>query len=35
MQTFLLICDLKDEQEAIQAYVECHKAVAPEIIESI
>jgi L-rhamnose mutarotase len=35
MQTFLLICDLKDEPEAIQAYVECHKAVAPEIIESI
>ena len=35
MQTFLLICDLKDEPEAIQAYVDCHKAVAPEIIESI
>lgn len=34
-QTFLLICDLKDEEEAIHAYVECHKAVAPEIIESI
>ena len=35
MQTFLLICDLKDESEAIQAYVDCHKAVAPEILESI
>ena len=35
MQTFLLICDLKDEPEAIQAYVDCHKAVAPEILESI
>jgi L-rhamnose mutarotase len=35
MQTFLLICDLKDETEAIQAYVDCHKAVAPEILESI
>lgn len=34
-QTFVLICDLKNEEEAIQAYVECHKAVAPEIIESI
>lgn len=34
-QTFVLICDLKDEEEAIQAYVACHKAVAPEIIESI
>ncbi|GAA0881227.1 hypothetical protein GCM10009119_41970 [Algoriphagus jejuensis] len=35
MQTFVLICDLKDEPEAIQAYVECHQAVSPEIIESI
>lgn len=35
MQTYLLICDLKDEPEAIQAYVDCHKVVAPEIIESI
>lgn len=35
MQTFLLICDLKDEPEAIQAYVDCHEAVAPEILESI
>jgi L-rhamnose mutarotase len=35
MQTFLLICDLKDEPEAIQAYVECHKNVSPEIIQSI
>lgn len=35
MQRFLLICDLKDEPEAIQAYVECHQAVDPEILESI
>lgn len=35
MQTFLLICDLKEEPEAIQAYIDCHKAVAPEILESI
>lgn len=35
MQTFLLICDLKDEPEAIQAYVDCHKAVSPAILESI
>lgn len=35
MQTFVLICDLKDEPEAIQAYVECHKSVSTEIIESI
>lgn len=35
MQTFLLICDLKDEPEAIQAYVDCHKAVDPAILESI
>ncbi|RAI83660.1 L-rhamnose mutarotase [Algoriphagus yeomjeoni] len=34
-QTFILICDLRDDEEAIQAYVECHKAVAPEILESI
>lgn len=35
MQTYLLVCDLKDEPEAIQAYVDCHKSVSPEIIESI
>lgn len=35
MQTFLLICDLKDEPEAIKAYVECHKSVSPAILESI
>lgn len=35
MQTYLLICDLKDEPEAIQAYVECHKAVSEDIIKSI
>lgn len=35
MQTFLLICDLKDEPEAIEAYVECHKSVSPAILESI
>ncbi len=35
MNTYVLICDLKDELEAIQAYEECHKAVAPEILESI
>ena len=34
-QTLVLICDLKDEEEAIQAYVKCHESVAPEIIESI
>ncbi|MFC3415269.1 L-rhamnose mutarotase [Algoriphagus hitonicola] len=35
MQTFVLICDLKDEPEAIEAYVDCHREVAPEILESI
>lgn len=35
MQTFVLICDLKDEPEAIQAYVECHKSIDPAILESI
>ncbi|MCS5490011.1 L-rhamnose mutarotase [Algoriphagus limi] len=35
MQTFVLICDLKDEPEAIEAYVACHQAVSPEILESI
>lgn len=35
MQTYLLICDLKDEPEAIQAYVECHKTVSADILESI
>jgi L-rhamnose mutarotase len=35
MKTYLLICDLKDEPEAIQAYVDCHHAVDPEILESI
>ena len=34
-QTFVLICDLKDDEEAIQAYVECHKAVDPGIIQSL
>ena len=34
-QTFVLICDLKDDEEAIQAYVECHKAVSPAIIQSL
>lgn len=35
MQTFVLICDLKDEPEAIEAYIACHRKVAPEILESI
>ena len=35
MKDYILICDLKDTQEAIDAYIECHKAVAPEILESI
>lgn len=35
MKTFLLICELKNGPEAIQAYIDCHKAVAPEILESI
>lgn len=35
MQSFLLICDLKNEPEAIQAYIDCHKAVSPVILESI
>lgn len=34
-QTFLLICDLKDDDEAIIAYEECHKTIHSEIIESI
>lgn len=34
-QTFLLICDLKDDEEAILAYEKCHESVHPEIIESI
>lgn len=34
-QTFLLICDLKDDDEAIIAYEECHQTIHPEIIESI
>ncbi|MFC5624051.1 L-rhamnose mutarotase [Algoriphagus winogradskyi] len=34
-QTYILICDLKDTEEAKLGYDECHKAVAPEIIESI
>lgn len=34
-QTFVLICDLKDDEEAIQAYVECHEAVDPAIIQSL
>lgn len=35
MQTFVLICDLKDEPEAIEAYVACHREVSPEILDSI
>ncbi|WP_297335337.1 L-rhamnose mutarotase [Algoriphagus sp.] len=35
MQTFVLICDLKNEPEAIEAYVTCHRNVSPEILESI
>lgn len=35
MKTFLLICDLKDEPEAISAYVDCHKSVSPDILDSI
>jgi L-rhamnose mutarotase len=35
MQTFVLICDLKDEPAAIEAYVACHKSVSPAILESI
>ncbi|NVK51260.1 MAG: L-rhamnose mutarotase [Cyclobacteriaceae bacterium] len=35
MKTFVLICDLKDEPEAIEAYVTCHQVVSPEILESI
>ncbi|MEP0712378.1 L-rhamnose mutarotase [Algoriphagus sp.] len=34
-QSFVLICDLKDTEEAKLGYDECHKAVAPEIIASI
>jgi L-rhamnose mutarotase len=35
MQTFVLICDLKDEPEAIEAYDACHQAVSEAILESI
>ena len=35
MKTFLLICDLKDEPEAIEAYDKCHQAVPEPILESI
>ena len=35
MKTFVLFCDLKNEPEAIEAYVECHKQVDPLILESI
>ncbi len=35
MKTYALICDLKDDAEAIDAYVECHKAVDPEILASL
>ncbi|KPQ14039.1 MAG: type II L-fucose mutarotase [Algoriphagus marincola HL-49] len=35
MQTFVLICDLKDEPEAIEAYEACHQAVSEAILESI
>lgn len=34
-QTFVLICDLKDEEEAIHAYTECHKSIHPAIIQSL
>lgn len=34
-QTFVLICDLKDNEEAILAYEECHKSVHPAIIQSL
>ena len=35
MKTFVLICDLKNEPESIEAYVRCHKQVDPAILESI
>ncbi len=35
MKTFVLICDLKNEPEAIEAYVRCHEQVDPAILESI
>ena len=34
-KTFVLICDLKDDEEAILAYEECHKTVHPDIIASL
>lgn len=34
-KTFVLICDLKDDEEAILAYEECHKTVQPAIIRSL
>jgi L-rhamnose mutarotase len=34
-QTFVLICDLKDEEEAILAYEKCHESIHPAILESI
>lgn len=34
-QTFILICDLKDDEEAILAYDEVHKNVSPAIIQSL
>ncbi len=34
-QTHILICDLKDDEEAIQAYVKCHQSVDSAILESI
>ena len=33
MKTFVLICDLKNEPEAIEAYVRCHEQVDPAILE--
>ena len=35
MKTFVLICDLKNEPEAIEAYVRCHAQVDAAILESI
>ena len=35
MKTFVLICDLKNEPEAIEAYVRCHEQIDPAILESI
>ena len=35
MKTFVLICDLKNEPEAFEAYVRCHEQIDPAILESI